>query len=92
MLWKKAQEKTVKSHLSPVKICGIIKTHLLRGVSILPLGKGKSAYNLQRYRSGHNGADSKTCRSFLCLTPQPIDFTGIPVYLRFFTTQYLRFF
>ena len=60
MLWKKAQEKTVKSHLSPVKICGIIKTHLLRGVSILPLGKGKSAYNLQRYRSGHNGADSKS--------------------------------
>ena len=92
MLWKKAQEKTVKSHLSPVKICGIIKTHLLRGVSILPLGKGKSAYNLQRYRSGHNGADSKLCRSFLCLTSQPLDITGIFAYLRFSKMEYLRFF
>ena len=76
MLWKKAQEKTVKSHLSPVKICGIIKTHLLRGVSILPLGKGKSAYNLQRYRSGHNGADSKTNALFGSSPLKNLDFTG----------------
>lgn len=47
---------------------------------------------MQTYRSGHNGADSKSCRPYLRLTPQPIDFTGIPVYLRFWKIEYLRFF
>ena len=47
---------------------------------------------MQRYRSGHNGADSKLCWPVLFLTLQPIDIAGIPAYLRFLTMEYLRFF
>ena len=49
-------------------------------------------YSMEMYRSGRNEADSKSCRPYLRLTPQPIDFTGIPVYLRFWKIEYLRFF
>ena len=36
-----------------------------------------TAQKMQRYRSGHNGADSKSCRPMACLIPQTLDFTWV---------------
>ena len=37
--------------------------------------------SMEMYRSGRNEADSKLCRSFLCLTSQLLDIAEIFVYL-----------
>ena len=52
--------------------------------------------NMRRYRSGHNGADSKTCRSVGVLTAESVGITGVleisTLFNGFISTDFLHFF
>ncbi|MCI8524861.1 MAG: hypothetical protein HFF17_02860, partial [Oscillospiraceae bacterium] len=70
--------------------------HFFYGFSALPFGGALEIQNMERYRSGHNGADSKSSRLGVRLTPQSLGITGFSVFSTFFngffSTDFLHFF